>query len=114
MGVSQSSRSGAQPAMTAVTGASVTSTCATGRKPSRTIAARVDTGTSKARSADDATGITVLHTIDGLPRSAPHLYVVRGQEASLVILFLSDLRQMHPRHCRMPVMCEVPVVMQPQ
>src|SRR5262245_31390849 len=85
-----------------------------GVQPSTTIAARMPTGTSIARSAYDPARIAVLHVVGGLARPTPHLQVMNRQEPAFGILALPDLGQIGPRHGRVFVVGEMPIVVQPQ
>src|SRR5262249_24573438 len=129
-GVSQTAVQGRRPATAKTIGATAARTCRSGMKPQSTMAARLPAGTSNVRraggplagfaaaaairSADDASCIPVLDPIGRPPGSAPHPRVVRRQESALGILAPANRRKMNPGNGRMLVMCEMPVVIQPE
>src|SRR5262245_42112562 len=78
------------------------------------MAARTEADAANARSADDAARIAVPHVVLRLARSLPHRQVMKRQESSRRMFTSADARQVYPRHGRMPMMRQVPVVVEPQ
>src|SRR5687767_12467969 len=99
---------------TRITGVTVSVACSSGRNPMTIMAARIRAGMSGTRSADDASGIAILHVVLRLARTSPHPEVMSGEETPLGVLHPPQVREVNPGNGWMLMMREMPVVIQPQ